>query len=85
MNRLNNNQNELSKRNRKIFEDRENGSMIVELAEEYGLSIPRIHRICVQEEVKDLRERNTRLENKVSSCENILRRKQWNVQIQQRT
>jgi len=75
MNRLNNNQNELSKRNREIFSKREQGSMVVELAQEYGLSIPRIHRICVQEEVKDLREKNIMLENAVNSCQNILKHK----------
>jgi Mor family transcriptional regulator len=75
MRRLNNNQNEQSKRNREIFEKREGGSMIIELSQEYGLSIPRIHRICVQEEVKDLRDKIVVLENKNSSCENILRHK----------
>lgn len=75
MRRLNNNQNELGARNRKIFEERENGAMVVELAQQYGLSIPRIHRICQQEEVKDLRERNVLLENQVNSCQNILRHK----------
>lgn len=73
--RLNNNQNEQTKRNREIFEERENGAMVVELSQKYGLSIPRIHRICIQEEVKDLREKNILLENKVNSCENILRHK----------
>ena len=75
MRRLNNNQNELSKRNREIYEQRESGAMVVELSQQYGLSIPRIHRICQQEEVKDLREKNILLENKVNSCENILRHK----------
>lgn len=75
MKRLNNNQNELTKRNREIFEERENGAMVVELSQKYGLSIPRIHRICVQEEVKDLREKNTLLENEVNSCKNVLLRK----------
>jgi len=73
--RLNNNQNEQSKRNREIYEQREGGAMVVELSQRYGLSIPRIHRICQQEEVKDLREKNILLENKVNSCENILRHK----------
>lgn len=75
MKRLTNNQNEMSKRNREIYEQRESGVMIVELSQQYGLSIPRIHRICQQEEVKELRERNILLENKVNSCENILRHK----------
>lgn len=75
MRRLNNNQNEQSKRNREIYEQREGGAMVVELSQRYGLSIPRIHRICQQEEVKDLREKNILLENKVNSCENILRHK----------
>lgn len=75
MRRLTNNQNEMSKRNREIYEQRESGVMIVELSQQYGLSIPRVHRICQQEEVKELRERNILLENKVNSCENILRHK----------
>ena len=60
--------------NRDIYEAREGGAMIVELSKEYHLSIPRIHRICQQEEVKDLREKNIKLENEVNSCNNILRR-----------
>jgi len=75
MNRLNNNQNELTKRNREIFKKHENGSQIVELAQEYGLSNPRIHRICQQEEVKDLRDKNIFLENALNSCQNILKHK----------
>lgn len=75
MRRFTNNQNEQSKRNREIYEQREGGAMVVELSKRYGLSIPRIHRICQQEEVKDLREKNILLENKVNSCENILRHK----------
>jgi Mor family transcriptional regulator len=75
MNRLNNNQNEQTKRNRQIYDQRQSGSMVVELSKQYGLSIPRIHRICIQEEVKDLREKNILLENKANSCENILRHK----------
>ena len=74
MARLNNNQNELSKRNREIYEARKGGSMVVELSKQYHLSIPRIHRICIQEEVKDLRETNTKLENEINSCNNVLRR-----------
>ena len=73
--RLTTNQNELSKRNREIFEEREGGAMVVELSEKYGLSIPRIHRICQQEELKDLREKNVLLENAVNSCKNILKHK----------
>ena len=75
MRRLNNNRNEQSKRNREIYEQREGGAMVVELSQQYGLSIPRIHRICQQEEVKDLHEKIILLENKVNSCENILRHK----------
>ena len=75
MRRLNTNQNEQSTRNREIYEARESGLMIVELAEQYGLSIPRIHRICNQEELKVLRERNVDLENRLSSCNNVLRYK----------
>lgn len=69
------NQNELTVRNREIYESRQKGSMVVELSERYSLSIPRIHRICIQEEVKDLREKNIDLENKINACENTLRHK----------
>ena len=75
MKRLTNNQNEMSKRNREIYEQQDSGVMIVELSQQYGLSIPLIHRICQQEEVKELRERNILLENRINSCENILRHK----------
>lgn len=75
MTRISNNQNELTKRNKEIYEQRKEGAMVIELSEQYGLSIPRIHRICIQEEVKELRERNVLLENKANSCENILRYK----------
>jgi len=73
--RINNNQNELSIRNRSIYEERVGGAMVIELSDKYGLSIPRIHRICQQEELKELRETNIRLENRVNSCENILQHK----------
>lgn len=73
--RLNNNQNEMSQRNRDIYEERESGTMIIDLAKKYSLSIPRVHRICTQEEVKVLREKNTELENRLNSCNNILRHK----------
>lgn len=73
--RYTNNQNELSDRNRKIYNERKNGAMVVELSQKYNLSIPRIHRICVQEEVKDLREENVKLTNEINSCKNILKHK----------
>lgn len=75
MRRSTNNQNELTKRNRQIFIERESGAMVIELSEKYSLSIPRIHRICQQEEVKDLREKNIFLENELNSCKNILKHK----------
>ena len=75
MSRLNNNQNELSKRNREIYQKRQSGALVVDLGQEYELSIPRIHRICVQEEVKDLREKNVTLENAYNSCQNVLKHK----------
>jgi Mor family transcriptional regulator len=72
---MNNNQNELSKRNREIYEKRERGLRIVDLSKEYSISIPRVHRICMQEENKDLREKVITLENSVSSCQNVLKHK----------
>ena len=73
--RYTNNQNELSDRNREIYNERKNGAMVVELSQKYHLSIPRIHRICVQDEVKDLREENVKLTNEINSCKNILKHK----------
>lgn len=69
------NQNELSIRNRNIYEERKAGAMVVELADKYQLSIPRIHRICNQEKLKELEEINVNLENELNACKNILRYK----------
>ncbi len=60
-----NNRNEKSTRNRDIYNDRESGLMVVELSEKYDLSIPRVHRICMQEENKVLKEENQKLKEKI--------------------
>jgi len=52
------NKNEKSPRNRMIFEERERGAQVSELAEKYGVSLPRIHRICMKEENKKLKKEN---------------------------
>ena len=66
MSRLVNNSNEKSDRNRMIFEERYNGAMVVELSKKYHLSIPRIHRIVMQEENKVLKEENEGLKAKLN-------------------
>lgn len=68
MPRFNKNSNEKSKRNRDIFEDRENGSLIVELSKKYDISIPRVHRICMQEEIKVLKTENIDLKDQLKKC-----------------
>ena len=51
------NKNEKASRNKEIFVEREQGGLIVEIAQRYGLSIPRVHRIVMQEENKALKEK----------------------------
>lgn len=61
MKRSTSNRNEKSDRNRNIYQDREDGLMIVDIANKYNLSVPRIHRIHMQEENKVLKEENQRI------------------------
>lgn len=73
MERLFNNSNEKSERNKKIFEERQNGSLVVDLAKKYNLSIPRVHRINMQEENKFLKMENAELKQKIQrECHNEL-------------
>lgn len=46
---------EKSTRNALIYQDRLDGVAAVDIAKKYGVSGPRIHRICLQEENKALR------------------------------
>lgn len=69
MKRSFNNANEKSQRNRQIYKEREEGYLVVELSNKYGLSIPRIHRIVMQEENKVLKEENAELKTKLYTCE----------------
>lgn len=62
------NKNEKAIRNKEIFMERESGELIVELAQRYGLSIPRIHRIVMQEENKYLKERTEKLSAELTLC-----------------
>ena len=55
MRRSANNANEKSDRNRCIYNEREQGALIVSLSDKYKLSIPRVHRIVMQEENKVLK------------------------------
>lgn len=68
MKRLRANSNELAARNRDIYDKRENGALVVQLSHEYGISVPRIHRICVQEENKVLKEENDILKDQLRVC-----------------
>lgn len=49
---------EKSSRNAIIYQERKAGASAVDLAKKYGLSNPRIHRICLKEENKDLKRQN---------------------------
>ena len=62
------NTNEKSVRNRKIYEERRSGAQVTDLALKYGVSLPRIHRICLKEENKDLQEKVARLEDDLLLC-----------------
>jgi len=66
--RNSNNSNEKSIRNKQIYMDRTNGDLVVELSQKYNLSIPRIHRICMQEENKELKIENQKLKSAYQSC-----------------
>lgn len=62
------NKNEKAERNAKIFQEHQEGVLLVEIAKRYGLSIPRIHRILQQEENKYLKKRVEKLETEVRIC-----------------
>lgn len=66
------NSNEKTNRNRLIFEEREKGELVATLASKYELSLPRIHRICMKEENKDLKLKNALLKAELQSCDNYL-------------
>ena len=62
------NTNEKTDRNRKIFLEREQGVQVVELSDKYGVSMPRIHRICMKEENKALKIQNANLLAELNLC-----------------
>jgi Mor family transcriptional regulator len=62
------NKNEKAQRNKEIFMEREEGGLIVEIAQRYGLSIPRIHRIVMQEENKALKEKVAKQAIELQTC-----------------
>jgi len=61
--------NEKSNRNREIYLERESGEQIVTLAKKHNLSLPRIHRICLKEENKALKQENERLLFELDTCQ----------------
>ncbi len=49
--------------------ERQEGALVVELSKKHNISIPRVHRICMQEENKVLKEQLLRCELKLNSQE----------------
>jgi len=68
------NSNEKTTRNRKIYEERKSGAQVTDLALKYGVSLPRIHRICLKEENKDLHEQISRLEDDLLLCKRQIKK-----------
>lgn len=62
------NANEKTNRNYQIYLEREQGVQVVELADKYGVSMPRIHRICMKEENKALKLENANLLAELNLC-----------------
>lgn len=52
---------EKSGRNALIYKERKNGVPAIDIAKKYGVSAPRIHRICLKEENKELKKENEKL------------------------
>ena len=66
--------NEKSERNRIIYLQKISGRPVVEIAAEYGLSMPRIHRICLKEENKALKIKNQQL---IDEIEELKKKNGW--------
>ena len=66
--------NEKSERNRIIYLQKVSGRPVVEIAAEYGLSMPRIHRICLKEENKALKIKNQQL---IDEIEELKKKNGW--------
>ena len=66
--------NEKSERNRIIYLQKISGRPVVEIAAEYGLSMPRIHRICLKEENKALKIKNQQL---IDEIEELKKKNVW--------
>lgn len=62
--------NEKSARNKIIYLKKINGTPVCDLAQEYGVSLPRIHRICLKEENKALHVENERLKREIEKLKN---------------
>lgn len=52
---------EKSARNAIIYKKKKEGTPVVDIAAEFNLSSPRIHRICLKEENKELKTENKQL------------------------
>lgn len=63
------NRNEKSDRNKSIYDEYCNGSQMIDISKKHNLSVPRIHRIIMQEDVKHLRKENDDLKNKLKEKE----------------
>lgn len=62
-------ENEKTGRNRIIYQEKKNGTPVVDLAVKYGVSLPRIHRICLREENKELKVINEQLRERIKELE----------------
>ena len=63
--RSSNNKNEKTERNFTMLREYQEGTLLIDLAKRYGLSVPRVHRIIQQEENKYLREQNQKLRDQL--------------------
>lgn len=59
------NSNEKSERNHNMFLESQDGAQLIEIADKYKLSVPRVHRIIMQEENKHLKQENRDLRYKL--------------------
>lgn len=57
---------EKSNRNALIYKAKKEGTPAVDIARQYGVSAPRIHRICLKEENKELKKENFKLREEIA-------------------
>lgn len=64
---------EKSGRNALIYQDKKNGVAATDIAKKYNVSAPRIHRICLKEENKELKIKNLSLEAEICKLKEDLK------------